>query len=382
MCNILILKAGQMPLERSEFDNMCYNNWHSYGLVTIVDGRMDIKRSVPASGEIDPKEIWDLLLKDRQYDRYLHVRHTTAGLTNEENCHPFDIFYQERKGKTPRQVVFMHNGTLYEYKSKKYDDKGIAVDDNDGPSDTQNFANRILIPFISATDFGEGKGDIENFMLQTLIRKFWPSTNNRGLLISNDQKPFLLGEWKKMKASDGSDIISANDDYFSKLVRGPQKEREEEEARKIRESSFQVVRSEGVKQAATSTQSHVTSYGTEITPYTAFDFSKDRKHGVFELKGTLANITDDWNIWDRGTAVNIGFATQSELKDLYDSGEKNCVVLMDWIFSDYANLYEEYKELEDKHDKATKRIATIQGELTELRKWCSDNGLFDKKKVA
>ena len=152
MCNILLLKPGQMPY-KEEFINMCYNNWHSYGLVVKVDGKLDIKRHVPES-EIDPLELWNLIEKDRQYERLVHVRHTTAGATNLDNCQPFDVFYQEHKGKNPTNIVFAHNGTLYDYKSKKWDDKGIQMDDPDGPSDTKNFVDQVLIPFITASDFG------------------------------------------------------------------------------------------------------------------------------------------------------------------------------------------------------------------------------------
>lgn len=381
MCNILFLKAGQMPLERSEFDNMCRNNWHSYGLVTIVDGRMDVKRVVPESGEIDPNEVWDLLVKDRKFDRYLHVRHTTAGTTSVENCHPFDVFYQERSGSVPRQVVFMHNGTLYEYKSKKLDDRNILVDDDTGPSDTQNYVNRVLIPYISAIDFGDGKGDIASPHLEVLLKKFWPATSNRGLLISNDQKPLILGDWKKMKASDGSDILSSNDDYFRTLVRGPYKERLDEEDRKKKESSFR--NSSGTSTGGNSSkfnnETRTFDFNNGITPYTVFDFTKDRKHGLYELTTSFANVIDDWNVWDRGTAVNLGFATQTELKALYASGEKNTVLLMDWIFSDYKQLYDEFNEIDEKHKKATDRIATIQAELNDLRKLAKEAGLYDKK---
>lgn len=368
MCNILVLKPGQMPLERHEFDNMCRNNWHSYGLVTIVDGRLDIKRKVPESGEIDPDEIWDLLLKDRDLSRILHVRHTTAGLTNLENCHPFDVFYQERKGKTPKQVVFMHNGTLYEFKSKKFDNKGISVDDDSGPSDTQNFVQRVLTPYLSASDFGNGKGDIQAPLFQILVRKFWPTTSNRGILIANDQDPLILGDWKTMKAADGSDILSSNSDYFTSVIRGPAKERMEEERRK-REATFP-----SSKKAGT----NIIPFKGDITPYTMFDFTKNKRHGAFDLKGSLKDILDDWNVWDRGTAINLGFATQAELKDIYNAGEKDCVILMDWIFTDYMQMYEEMNEIEDKHQKASNMIASLKGELNELRKFCMDNGLFDK----
>lgn len=374
MCNILWLKAGQMPLNKEEFWNMCYNNWHSYGLSVRIDGRLDTKRVVPKSGEIDPQEVWDSILRDRQYERFLHVRHTTSGLTNVDNCHPFDVFYQERKGKVPRDVKFMHNGTLYEYKSKKLSETGSMVDDDSGPSDTQNYVSRVLVPYLTGLDVGDGKGDISSPLVRDLLKKFWPLTGNRGLLYSGDQEPVLLGDWKKMKASDGSDIISANDDYFDKVIRGPEKERRDQAEAAKRTSTVSSFRT---------TVSGVAVTVPDIVPFTKFDFSfKDKQRNSFDLTTSFAHILGDWNVWDRGTAVALGAATVDELTELYDKDKKSTIQLMDWIFADYAQLYDEYNEINDKHKKATERIATIQGELNELRKWCADNGYFDKNKKA
>lgn len=373
MCNILWLKAGQMPY-KNEFWNMCYNNWHSYGLSVKIDGRLDTKKHVPESGEIDPQELWDLIEKDRQYDRILHVRHTTAGTTSLENCHPFPVFYQERKGSVPREIQFMHNGTLYEYKSKKLNENGALIDDDSGPSDTQNFVNRVLVPYLSATDFGKGKGDLDHPLTRDLIKKFWPLTGNRGLVYSGDQAPLFLGDWKKMKASDGSDIMSANDDYFKDVTRGPEAARRDA-----------IKRATEVKTSVSTFRTTVsgTTVQTDIVPFTRFDFSfKDRTPCMWELKTSFAHILGDWNVWDRGVAVALGAATTDELTELYDKDKKATISLMEWIFADYAQTYVDLLESEDKHRKASERIAAIQGELTELRKFCHDNGVFEKAKAA
>lgn len=382
MCNILWLKAGQMPL-KEEFWNMCYNNWHSYGLITKVDGQLDIKKVVPTSGEVDPQEVWDLILKDRQYERFLHVRHNTAGTTSEENCHPFSVLFQERKGKTPLNLQFMHNGTLYDFKSKKMSSTGTMIDDDSGPSDTQNFVNQVLVPYLSSLDTGNGKGNLEDPLIKGLIRKFWPLTGNRGIVISGDQAPLLLGDWKKMKAADGSDIVSSNDDYFSKVSRGPEFDRREA-AEKERQAKNRALASSTMIAGASSFRT--TAAGThvqtgDVVPFTRFDFCfKDRTPTMYDLKTSFAHILNDWNVWDRDVAVSLGAATADELKELVDKNPKDAVILMDWIFADYAKVYEELCEVEEKHRKATDRIATVTGELNELRKWCSDNGLFDKNK--
>lgn len=98
MCVIVVLSKNQM-IPYSMLENACYNNWHSFGLVTKVDGKLDIKRSVPKSGEVDPKTVYKLLEDDIGYERFLHLRHNTAGATNEANCHPFDVYYDPKSGR-------------------------------------------------------------------------------------------------------------------------------------------------------------------------------------------------------------------------------------------------------------------------------------------
>src|ERR1700751_2562549 len=122
MCNIIILKKDQMPI-KNEFVTMCQNNWHSYGLVTKFGDKIDINKKVPENGEVDPEELYKLLERDIEYERILHVRHNTAGATNLENCHPFNVYYDEAN---KRNIVFMHNGTMYEFKSKKKSETGYS----------------------------------------------------------------------------------------------------------------------------------------------------------------------------------------------------------------------------------------------------------------
>ncbi len=128
MCNISVFNPGVMP-KQDEFFNVCYNNWHSFGL--IIKGetdkkkkRFEVVKQTPEK-EIDPSEILELLEENKNFKRILHVRHNTAGATNMENCHPFEVYKDKN-----RQVWFMHNGTLYEYKSKK-------------PSSVQPYPNQV-----------------------------------------------------------------------------------------------------------------------------------------------------------------------------------------------------------------------------------------------
>jgi hypothetical protein len=338
MCVIAYFKPGYMPPKEMLW-NAVYNNWHSYGLVTRIDGKLDIKRVVPTTGEVDPQEVWDVLEDDRDFERFLHLRHNTAGLTNLDNCHPLDVYYNPKKG---RQVVFMHNGTMYNYKSKKKNANGIGeTDDDDGPSDTRNFTDRVLIPYLSSMDFGNGAGDIEHQLTKELIKRFWGGSN-RGLLISSDQDPLFIDDWKVV-GPEGDKFLASNDDYFKEVKRGPEHTRRLVRAEKAKEDHKKLPQSNGTR---------------EIVPVGQF---KEGTHDFFHLKESLANIVNDFAVYDRAGAVALGLATRDELVELYEQ-RKDCLAVMDWVFTDYAKLYDEHLQIVKDKEAATKMIATLMAE--------------------
>lgn len=354
MCTITIHPAGAAIPEEA-ITKAAQNNWHSYGLVTMVDGMLDIKRKVPESGEVDPDEVLRLLHDNRDYDRYLHLRHNTAGATTLENTHPFDVMYQSPK----KQIVFMHNGTMHEYKSKTIDKDGKTVDDDTGPSDTKNFVEWILIPYTTACDFGNGVGDIEAFRYQQMIRKFWP-TQNRGIVISAGQKPFLLGDWKKV-TREKVEFHASNDDYFDSLKRGPAWSREE--ARKAQEKS----KNKGLKGMH------------ELARLDMFNFQQGKivndrpKPGFFKLRDHVKDIIHDYDLYDRQGCVALGHMTKHELEALHE--DKNaCVTVMEWAFSDYQQLYKEFLEEEDEKKILEDKLKRASDHIASLVKQVKSNG--------
>lgn len=355
MCGIIHLKPGVMIPEEM-LENLCWNNWHSYGLVTMKPKGMDIIRKVPESGEVDPYEVQDLLLKNKEFERFLHVRHNTAGATTLENTHPFDV-YKDKK----REVVFMHNGTLYEYKSKTTNSLGTTIDDDTGPSDTKNFVDQILTPYLTAMDFGKGKGDIESYHAKRFINKFWP-TGNRGLLISSDQPAVFLGDWKKM-TTDGVEWLASNDDYFDKLKRGPEFDRREKAAEEEKRAA--AARFQATARSNLTTNPAGNAASEQLRELKEFTFGK--KHPFFDLSSSMVNLVNDWDIYDRASAVSLGCASVDELAQLYKS-EKDCLFVMDWIFTDYYNLYQDHLKLEQKLNNATKLIATLKVKEVEEKR--------------
>lgn len=334
MCVIIHLPA-KVSMDFEKLKNACYNNWHSYGLVTRIGDKLDIRRVVPDKGEIDPQEVMGCLEDDIEYERFLHLRHNTAGATNIENCHPFDIYYS--KG---RQVVFMHNGTFNEYVSKMVVNTKV-VDDPDGPSDTKNFVDEVIIPTLAAQG-----GDLSHKYVRKVINKFW-SGSNRGVLISSDQDPWFIDTWKEIDCG-GTKIKVSNDSYFDKVIRGPEHERQEAKRKE----------KEGKKIPPLSR--FRSSSSLTVSPLKNFQFDVKPDYG--KLTKSMKEIFDDYDIWDREHAVALGLCTRDELKTL-QSDEDTCVTLMDWVFTDYLQLHEEHLALEEKISKMQSHLDNMAAKL-------------------
>lgn len=377
MCAIIYLKPGQL-LPFDKLQNACYNNWHSYGLVVKIDGQLDITKKVPESGEISAEEIQKLLVDNQDYERYLHVRHNTAGTTTVENAHPFDVYYH-KKGNHTRQIVFMHNGTLHAYKSKKHDEKAQLVDDDSGPSDTKNYVDKVLIPAVSGMNFGDGPGNIHHPLFKKFIGTDWYDSNNRGILIASDQHHLTLGNsWSSKAFEQGAEtILISNDDYFAAVKRGPefnrrlvreQEEKQRAERERVAKLSSSVVQKGKAKAAASA---------TPITELKNFQFDKKP---FFELTTKVEEIINDWDFYDRNFMIAVGYLSSDEIDTLYKD-ESSCKAVMAQVFTDYASLYEEFVEQEEKKDAGTKMIASLKKEIERLEKLLDKNNIQILEKV-
>lgn len=360
MCSILHLLPGQMPTMEM-LCNAVWNNWHSYGLVTRFGKKLQVIRKVPKDGEVSPKEVWDLLEKHKEDERFLHLRHVTAGQNDEANCHPFDVFHDSK-----RTVVAMHNGTMYPFVSKKTETTSTGyrvVDDHSGPSDTKNFVDQILTPYLSALKSSDGSGDIHNPLFKKILDHEFQKGTNRLVLISSDQEPLFLGDWKEIDR-DGVKFRASNDEYFKDLstVGGRDKNAPEYLRRQAKKAE-----EEAKKPKATFPLSNYKKPKT----FDAKELSKGQAvHDFFKLSESCCDILNDWDVYDRSSAVALGGLTVKELDEIH-SNKSDCVSLMDWIFTDYAKLYEEFEELGERHQRASKRI-----EL--LTKIVSEGGLASK----
>ncbi len=347
MCVIISFQPHQM-ISKAELQTACFNNWHSFGLVTRIDNKLDIKRVLPKSGEVDPNQVFQMLEKDIQFERHLHLRHNTAGATTLENTHPFDVFYDPTTGE---QLVFMHNGTLYDYKSKKLNEYNVAIDDDSGPSDTKNFVDEVLVPYCQV-DYGTGKGDVTNKNFVRLIRKFWPLTSNRGVLISATKGPLFLGEWKTHE-SEGTKLKVSNDDYFKTVQRGPEAARRFQAA----EAAKKAAESKGAKpKVATKTMSSV----VEVARLQ--DHQANRQVFTLELSESLKNITNDWDVWSPEGLRALAYATKAEFEELYSS-KHDTVMILDLLAVEFEKQMQANEKMGEKLKKAELRIERMANEL-------------------
>lgn len=226
MCVIFTLSPGAR-FPKDKFFNAVYNNWHSWGLVLKDgNGRTQLLRDCPETGENDPELIYKLLEDNIDITRYLHLRHTTKGSTSLENTQPFIPY-----SSSSREVYFFHNGTL-----PSFGEYGSS-----GKSDTLDFCEKILIPAFTNIEAGNGRGDYHNeFFLKQIFDKNFSSTST-GLFVSNDLPALRIGHgWSKWKQDeDAPEIWVSNTSYFDSVSRGPEHERRKEAERKERESRFQ-----------------------------------------------------------------------------------------------------------------------------------------------
>ncbi len=349
MCNIILFKPGQ-KMSMDKLANCVYNNWHSFGLVTLhPNDKMEILRVVPENGELNPEDVYKALMKDADRPRILHLRHNTAGATNLENTHPFDVLYQT--GKDGHHLVFMHNGTLYEHKSKKTDEKGVVTDDDDGPSDTKNFVDNVLIPYFANCR----EIDINSPVFWNYMKGLWPTTGNRGVIISNKQNPRFFGDWKKFD-DEGEEFTVANVDYFDKVTRGPEFVRREMKKK-----------SEGGK--------NLPAMLPKVADFR--DYVPKEVKNFFSLADDPTDILEDWDIYHRDGMRDLGLLTVEELQQIA-TRPSIAHKLMEWTFGEFSKIVDEIEELEDNHADEIKKLeeknARASKMIEQLKKQVKDAG--------
>jgi hypothetical protein len=194
MCVIIDRKA-EMVIPQAMIETACDINKHGYGLVYKDNDGLKIIRSLTNN---DPKEVM-ALLKEHEHRRvWLHLRHATVGTVMEANSHPLVMLSKQEDGQ---DVVFMHNGTLYEF--KKTGDEVY--------SDTYHFNEDLMKP-LAKRCYAYDKQVLQSEFFRWHVKKSLGTTQSV-LLFVDDTGYVLRGNSDKGKDYDWG--WASNDYSFS-----------------------------------------------------------------------------------------------------------------------------------------------------------------------
>ena len=331
LCNIVVLKAGvSIPYEK--LYNCVNNNYHSYGLILkdVENKKLEVIRQCPKGGN-DPKEIYDLLEDNKDVERYLHLRHRTDGPIDLDNTHPFPAYISDT-----RQVYFMHNGTLADFKPKTsstYENNIRREVLLENVSDSKKFNDEFLAPFLLTHSGENGKADIHDPMFDLIIKKFW-SYSSKGLLICNDLEPAYINKtsWKEMDFGSGK-FMSSNDDYWNKLTRGPafelEKKKKEQEELAERQKRF-----------PNDTSNNRGPVGRHLANLKDVNL---RPREV--LTEDLSRVFEDFDIWSDAGLASLSNLTQIELQQFVERDKEGATGLLIHLTSNFDELYKRKQRL-------------------------------------
>lgn len=361
MCVIFQLRPGY-TLPYTMLETAVWNNPHGYGIVIKINNRLQvIKKLADEKKGSDPKEIYKILKDNEDAERFVHVRWRTEGDISGDNLHPFPVYNSNK-----RQVWFMHNGTLHQYappRQYSHMQGGMTPVSTDTRSDSRKFAETVVAPFLLKFHGENGPADIHDETIKEIFEKYW-SSGNKGLLIANDLDPYFLGltNWTTIKTSEidknGKSIegsfFSSNNEYYLTLKRGPVFEAREVERKKKEE----VARLANVNKPA-----QTEKVDTTITRLTSKSFSQK-----FSLDTKMEDLLEDYNMYDAEGYISLANLTIIELDALVKTNPEGVPSLLLYLTDFLKKNTEALIKLEEKHESATKMIATLKHKLEATEK--------------
>jgi glutamine amidotransferase len=178
MCLLTYLPTGVQPnREHLECGAQCNPHGHGFGIV--IPGEEDVftYRGMNAADVIET-----FMAAREEYPQgpaLFHSRITTAGTTDESNCHPFKVAGDSR-------TVVAHNGVLPDEAqppaAKFWDEKlkRVITREVDTRSDTRLFADEILMRDYHALDHSKTRDRLEK----------WLGWNNKLVVLTTDTERF------------------------------------------------------------------------------------------------------------------------------------------------------------------------------------------------
>lgn len=201
MC-VIIKREPNIVIPSEKIISACHVNPHGYGFSVLDRGKLEtIKVQQPGGNEAD--QVLKLLEDAKDKDIYLHLRYTTAGKTNEANCHPFKAFAGDNF-----EVQFMHNGTLSKFS------KGTDADH----SDTWHFNEEFLKPLLLRFYEVDGAGVLTNPLLKQILDEF---RGGSAFMLYDNEGNHLAVENTSCKQWEG--WWSSNEYSFNRAHRDPPK---------------------------------------------------------------------------------------------------------------------------------------------------------------
>lgn len=116
MC-VIVLKSEDKQFNKQDLKDCFKSNRNGAGFAYPSDGRVEIEK-----GFFNFKELWKALLPLENKPVMLHFRLATSGLTDDENCHPFEV---------ASTVAMAHNGVLsqFEFDGEHRSDTAVLVEE-------------------------------------------------------------------------------------------------------------------------------------------------------------------------------------------------------------------------------------------------------------
>jgi predicted glutamine amidotransferase len=199
MC-VIIKREPKIIIPDEKIASACHVNSDGWGISVVDRGQLTTQKFHDPKGT-KPEEVIKALKEAEDNLVFLHLRYTTAGKTNADNCHPFEVF----KGDN-FEVQFMHNGTLNKFSKGK----------NNDYSDTYHFTQEILKPLVRAFYEVDGASVLSNPTLKTILDEF------RGLsafALYDNEGNSLLCENTSCKQFEG--WWASNEYSFNRYHRSP-----------------------------------------------------------------------------------------------------------------------------------------------------------------
>lgn len=309
MCVIIQLLPGVMVPEEKLY-NAVWNNPDGWGIISRKDGKAKVIRGYTEEGT-DPKTVQDHLEKLKDTERFLHVRNRTDGTLGIDNTQPFEVLNTKE-----RQVYFMHNGVLGDFKPSTVNNIKTCKHylepdrlDLQEYSDSARFVELVLKPLSKKMDF-----DFDDPIFINLINNFWATYGNRGLLVANEGSPLFLnpGDWKVFDG-EGGKYRASNDSYFDKLTRGPEFRRREEE-RKKREEEEKAKNQTLVTAREAAEKRYPNLFGKKEGVTVVDNEVFNQKCRI--NKSALGDFWEDYEIWNPEGYRALGALTSKEVDDL------------------------------------------------------------------